>query len=81
MQFFDFIFLAQSSSDRRLLATSLSTLGKEAESRDKPFVFILYPEGTLVSRETRPISKRYADKMGIVFTTFFGRTISNMPTG
>lgn len=66
MQFFDFIFLAQSwASDRKQLASSLSALGKEAEREDKPFAFILYPEGTLVSRDTRPISRKFADKMGI----------------
>lgn len=27
---------------------------------------MLYPEGTLVSKDTRPRSKKYADKMGIV---------------
>ena len=48
------------------MAHDLSTLGREAESEDVPFVFILYPEGTLVSKDTRPISKKFADKMGIV---------------
>ena len=39
---------------------------KEAEKEDRPFCFVLYPEGTLVSQNTRPISKKFADKMGIV---------------
>lgn len=66
MQFFDFIFLAQSwASDRKLLASSLATLGKEAQRENKPFVFLLYPEGTLVTENTRPRSKKFADKMGI----------------
>ncbi|KAJ3750149.1 acyltransferase-domain-containing protein [Lentinula detonsa] len=66
MQFFDFIFLARSwASDRRQLATHLSLLGKYTESNQIPLGFLLYPEGTLVSRDTRPISRRFADKMGI----------------
>ncbi|KAH7880506.1 acyltransferase-domain-containing protein [Lentinula edodes] len=66
MQFFDFIFLARSwASDRRQLAVHLSSLGKTAESDQMPLAFILYPEGTLVSKDTRPISKKFADKMGI----------------
>lgn len=67
MQFFKFIFLARSwASDRVELATSLSKLASAAEREDNPFAFILYPEGTLVSKDTRPISRKFADKMGIV---------------
>ncbi|KAK0473173.1 acyltransferase-domain-containing protein [Armillaria novae-zelandiae] len=70
MQFFNFIFLARSwASDRVQLSASLSTLGSEAETQDNPLAFILYPEGTLVSRDTRPISKKFADKMGIADMT------------
>ncbi|KAF5368472.1 hypothetical protein D9758_002417 [Tetrapyrgos nigripes] len=66
MQFFNFIFLARSwASDRVQLAKSLSTLGEAAERGDNPFVFLLYPEGTLVSKDTRPISRKFAEKMGI----------------
>jgi len=66
MQFFKFIFLARSwASDRVQLATDLSALGHQAEQEDNPMTLILYPEGTLVSRDTRPISKKFADKMGI----------------
>ena len=67
MQFFNFIFLARSwASDRIELATHLSKLGQQAETEDKPLTLIIYPEGTLVSKDTRPISKKFADKMGIV---------------
>jgi hypothetical protein len=67
MQFFNFIFLARSwASDRVQLASDLSALGRQAEQQDKPLTLILYPEGTLVSKDTRPISKKYADKLGIV---------------
>jgi len=66
MQLYGFIFLARSwVSDRVKLATHLSHLGKQAEEEDNPFCFLLYPEGTLVSQNTRPISKKFADKMGV----------------
>ncbi|KAF9535828.1 acyltransferase-domain-containing protein [Crepidotus variabilis] len=66
MQFFEFIFLARSwASDRQQLAISLASLGKQAADEDSPLCFILYPEGTLVSKDTKPKSKKYADKMGI----------------
>jgi 1-acyl-sn-glycerol-3-phosphate acyltransferase len=67
MQFFNFIFLARSwASDRLYLVKQLALLGRRAQERDTPLTFILYPEGTLVSRDTRPISKKYAEKLGIV---------------
>ncbi|KAI0785985.1 acyltransferase-domain-containing protein [Abortiporus biennis] len=66
MQFYNFIFLARSwASDRIYLSNRLSWLGRTAEKEDIPLTFILYPEGTLVSKDTRPVSKRFADKMGI----------------
>ncbi|KAJ7900061.1 hypothetical protein B0H14DRAFT_2556302 [Mycena olivaceomarginata] len=66
MRFFNFIFLARSwVSDRVQLSSHLSALGKAAEEHDDPLVFLLYPEGTVVSKDTRPISKKFADKMGI----------------
>ncbi|KAH8100592.1 acyltransferase-domain-containing protein [Cristinia sonorae] len=66
MQFFNFIFLARSwASDRIELSTRLAWLGRRAEKEDTPLTFILYPEGTLVSKDTRPISKKYADKIGV----------------
>ncbi len=67
MQFFKFIFLARSwASDRQQLASALASLGREAEREGKPLCFLVYPEGTLVSPDTRPKSKKFADKMGIV---------------
>ena len=67
MQFFHFIFLARSwASDRLYLMKQLALLGARAQDRDTPLTFILYPEGTLVSPDTRPVSKKYADKLGIV---------------
>ena len=75
MQFFNFIFLARSwASDRLELARSLSWLARRAEKEYSPLTFILYPEGTLVSKDTRPISKKYADKMGIVRAYSFAKS-------
>ncbi|TFK40968.1 acyltransferase-domain-containing protein [Crucibulum laeve] len=66
MQFFNFIFLARSwASDRLQLASRLASLGKEAEKENRPLCFMLYPEGTLISKDTRPISQKFATKMGI----------------
>jgi len=66
MQIYRFIFLARSwAHDKLQLARQLSKLGMKAQEEDKPFIFLLFPEGTLVSRDTRPISNRYAEKMGI----------------
>jgi 1-acyl-sn-glycerol-3-phosphate acyltransferase len=67
MQFFNFIFLARSwASDRLQLASDLTRLGRAAEDEHRPFCFLLYPEGTLISRDTKPISKKFADKIGVV---------------
>jgi 1-acyl-sn-glycerol-3-phosphate acyltransferase len=67
MQLYDFIFLARSwNSDRLYLSERLARLAKHAETKDIPLAFLLYPEGTLVSHETRPVSKKFADKEGIV---------------
>jgi hypothetical protein len=67
MQFFNFIFLTRSwASDRIYLVKQLALLGQKTQLQDTPLTFILYPEGTLVSQDTRPISKKYADKVGIV---------------
>lgn len=67
MQMFRFIFLARSwASDQAQLDKKLPKLGQKAEQEDDPFAFVLFPEGTLVSRETRPISRRYAEKIGVV---------------
>ncbi|KAG8219973.1 acyltransferase-domain-containing protein [Butyriboletus roseoflavus] len=66
MQMYRFIFLARSwASDKVQLTRQLSNLGKKAQEKNKPFTFILFPEGTLVSKYTRPLSGKYAEKMGI----------------
>ena len=67
MQIFRFIFLARSwVSDRLVMASHVAKIGRRAELDDTPIAFIIYPEGTLVSDQTRPVSKKFADKMGIV---------------
>ena len=76
MQIFRFIFLARSwAYDRLYLSAQLSKLGRKAQQQDNPFALIIYPEGTLVSSDTRPVSKKYAEKMGFVsvppLSTFF----------
>jgi len=66
MQFFDFIFLARSwASDRHYLASRLANIARHTQSGNYPLAFMFFPEGTLVSKDTRPLSKQYADKMGI----------------
>lgn len=75
MQLFDFIFLARSwASDKDVLASRLNTLGKAAKQENNPLCFIIYPEGTLVSKNTRPISKKFADKTGIVSSKDYSET-------
>ncbi|KAF8140072.1 acyltransferase-domain-containing protein [Boletus edulis] len=66
MQMYRFIFLSRSwASDKLELERRLSKLGKKAQEEDKPFTFIFFPEGTLVSKHTRPLSSKYANKMDI----------------
>jgi hypothetical protein len=67
MQFFKFIFLARSwASDRLHLVKQLSLLGRTAQKYDTPLTFIIWPEGHISSPKTRAVSKKYADKLGIV---------------
>jgi 1-acyl-sn-glycerol-3-phosphate acyltransferase len=71
MQFFRFIFLARSwESDRATMARRLAKLGQRVQGEDLPLSFVFFPEGTLVSKDTRPISKKFADKTGIVSFPF-----------
>ena len=67
MQVFRFIFLARSwASDKHYLVSRLAKVGRKAQEENTPLAFIIYPEGTLVSKDTRPISKKFADKIGVV---------------
>ncbi|KAG8868729.1 hypothetical protein FRB97_001959, partial [Tulasnella sp. 331] len=66
MQFFEFIFLARSwASDRLILEKELTRTGENVQRRKEPLFLMIFPEGTLVSKDTRPLSKKYADKVGI----------------
>ena len=67
MQFYEFIFLARSwASDRLYLTSQLAALGQRVRTEENPLAFIIYPEGTVVSKDTRPVSKKFADKLNIV---------------
>lgn len=67
MQFFHFIFIARSwAADRVLLGRYLDSLAESVQTKSDPFALMIFPEGTLVSKDTRPLSKKYADKEGIV---------------
>ncbi|KAG0140539.1 hypothetical protein CROQUDRAFT_665047 [Cronartium quercuum f. sp. fusiforme G11] len=67
MQLFSFIFLNRSwASDKASLTSDLMTMAHQAlNSPDRQSLSLLiFPEGTLVSPHTRPISKRYCDQNG-----------------
>lgn len=74
MQFFNFIFLERSwASDRLNLTSRLSAIAahhmtttSERAEDDEPLALIIFPEGTLVSGESVPLSQKYAEKMGLV---------------
>ncbi|CAE6378535.1 unnamed protein product [Rhizoctonia solani] len=66
MQFFRFIFLARSwVHDKQRLTSHLTQLARTAAGGQLPFLLLLFPEGTLVSPQTRPLSAKYAAKTGI----------------
>ncbi|EUC63798.1 acyltransferase [Rhizoctonia solani AG-3 Rhs1AP] len=66
MQFFQFIFLARSwAHDKERLTSHLTRLARTAAGGKLPFLLLLFPEGTLVSPNTRPLSAKYAAKTGI----------------
>lgn len=77
MQFYRFIFLARNwASDQAQLAKQLGELASthhtpasgtaSASTRTaKKLLLLIFPEGTLVSDNTRPISAKFAEKMGI----------------
>lgn len=70
MHFYRFIFLARNwASDRLPLAKHLTFMAERASrhsasSLPSKLLLLIFPEGTLVSKDTRPQSKRYAGKMG-----------------
>jgi 1-acyl-sn-glycerol-3-phosphate acyltransferase len=78
MQFFRFIFLARSwAKDRALLGEHIVDVAEHAKAAKSKLSLVIFPEGTLVSKDTRPLSKKYADKCGIVSLPSFRRRIEN----
>lgn len=72
MQFFDFIFVRAGPSTMKTLTSHLSRLAAhhvtttaDRPEDDEPLNFLLFPEGTLVSRDTYPKSTKYAEKMNL----------------
>lgn len=66
MQYYDFIFLARSwVKDQLTLSHHLSKLANLSRLNSNPLMLLIFPEGTLVSKDTRPLSKKFADKTGI----------------
>jgi len=54
------------AADKLLLSDQLSRLAARAQVLSTPLALMIFPEGTLVSKDTRPISKKYAEKIGVV---------------
>ncbi|CDR99999.1 related to CST26-protein required for incorporation of stearic acid into phosphatidylinositol [Sporisorium scitamineum] len=79
MQFYRFIFLARNwASDQAQLAKQLGEVASQnhkpspsesstaaSTNTAKKLLLLIFPEGTLVSRQTRPISAKFAEKTGI----------------
>ncbi len=63
MRFFDFIFLKRNdwAHDRRAIEENLGRV-KEKD----PLWLVVFPEGTVVSKETRERSVKFAKKAGLV---------------
>ena len=78
MQIFQFIFLKAKGWETDSAPTGIQLTGlatraaKTPDKEGKKLSLLVYPEGTLVSKLTRPGSKRFADRKGIVRR--FGRT-------
>lgn len=64
MQLFRFCFI--NSTTKPLDKSNLVPVAREAQRRGEAYQCLLFPEGTLYSSLTRPKSKLYADKVGIV---------------
>lgn len=74
MQFYRFIFLARSwAADKTYLGQHLSfmTARSRQTSPSGPssslpkLLLLIFPEGTLISENTQPISRKYAEKNGL----------------
>ncbi|GAA5882122.1 hypothetical protein JCM16303_005614 [Sporobolomyces ruberrimus] len=62
MQLFRFVFLSRA---KPLSQSTMYETARDAVERDEPFQLVIYPEGTLYSRLTRPKSKAFAEAQGI----------------
>lgn len=75
MQFYRFIFLARNwANDQAQLAKQLEEVSSQNHVETSPessnktakkLLLLIFPEGTLVSKQTRPVSAKFAEKMGI----------------
>ncbi|GAA5832029.1 hypothetical protein JCM3766R1_003693 [Sporobolomyces carnicolor] len=62
MQLFRFVFLSRA---KPLSKSTMYETARDSVERDDPFQLVIFPEGTLYSRLTRPKSKAFADAQGI----------------
>ncbi|GAA6004692.1 hypothetical protein JCM11491_002197 [Sporobolomyces phaffii] len=62
MQLFRFVFLSRA---KPLSQSTMYETARDSVERNDPFQLVIYPEGTLYSRLTRPKSKAFADARGI----------------
>lgn len=76
-QLFGFIFMARKwATDKEPLARQLDEIAREnaAAGAGEPVALLLFPEGTIVTANTRGISKKYAEKTHSEF--FFSKSQS-----
>ncbi|GAA5963241.1 hypothetical protein JCM3765_005771 [Sporobolomyces pararoseus] len=62
MQLFRFVFLSRA---KPLSKSTMYETARDSVERNDPFQLVIFPEGTLYSRLTRPKSKAFADAQGI----------------
>ena len=77
MQIFNFIFLKAKGWEKDLAPTGEQIIGLanravgSVDKETRKLSLLVYPEGTLVSKLTRPGSLKFAEKKGIVRAFFF----------
>ncbi|GAA5893065.1 lysophospholipid acyltransferase family protein [Sporobolomyces salmoneus] len=62
MQLFRFVFLSRA---KPLSKSTMYETARDSVERNDPFQLVIFPEGTLYSRLTRPKSKAFAEAQGI----------------
>jgi 1-acyl-sn-glycerol-3-phosphate acyltransferase len=67
MQLFQFAFV---DKKRKLHKTGIYKYAKQTIANAEPFALLLFPEGTLFSRLTRPKSSAFAATSGVVSLSF-----------